>query len=399
MGWAFWAWVALQGLTLLGVLNYWRHLPMDRQEETPDGVVVLLSVRDDWDGGAELIRRLKAQTAPFRLVIASSGGCAAAEALAEREGEWVQIVRAGIAVDEGQKVHKLRAALRVLRPEDRYLVFVDADIEPPARLVGRLLFPLVRGKADIVTGYRLLLPAAHPVAALVGAVEMQLATLPRAASATMPWGGAMALSREVAERLDLDATLAGRLSDDMAIGLAGWRAKLRLRPVRDLLVASPLEARGAVGFGVRQYRHIVTNSVGMWGIAALVVGCQTLGWVWALGWGGWSALAVGYAAAVGRALVRRRILASVLEPGQARAACRSLWWDVLAPFAVCWAHWGMQLAAACSSRIRWGGFDYWVKRGKVARMLPLHRADFAVEPCPGSEAGGKESGHGAGRAG
>ena len=368
MGWAFWLWVVLQGLTLLGVLNYWRHLPVDRQEEAPEGVVVLLSVRDDWDGGAELIARLKAQTAQVRLLIASSGGCAAAEALAAREGDWVQIVRAGVAVDEGQKVHKLRAALRALRPGDRYLVFVDADIEPPVRLVGRLLFPLVRGKADIVTGYRLLLPERNAAAALVAAVEMQLATLPRAASATMPWGGAMALTREVAEQLDLDTALAGRLSDDMAIGLAGWRAKLRLRPVRDLLVASPLEARGTMGFGVRQYRHIVTNSVGMWSVAAVVVAVQALGWVWALGWGGLGAVAAGYGAAVGRALLRRRILASVLEPGQVLAARGSLWWDALAPFVVCWVHLGMQVAAVCSRRIRWGGFDYWVKGGKVVRV-------------------------------
>ncbi|WP_150292381.1 glycosyltransferase [Sphingobium estronivorans] len=368
MNFAFWLWMLLQGLSVAGVLNYWRHVPANRQEEAPEGVVLLLSVRDDWDGGAELIARLRAQTARFRLVIATSGDCAAAEALAAREREWVQLVRAGVAVDEGQKVHKLRAALRALRPEDRYLVFVDADIQPPARLVGRLLFPLVRGKADITTGYRLLLPEARVVAALVGAVEMQLATLPRAASATMPWGGAMALTREVAERLDLDAALAGRLSDDMTIGLAGWRAKLRLRPVRDLLVGSPLEARGALDFGVRQYRHIVTNSPGMWQIACAVVAAQALGWVWALVWGGLGAVAVGYGAAVGRMLLRRRIVAAVLEVEQVRAARRSLWWDVLAPFAVCWAHFGMQLAAACSSRIRWGGFDYRVKRGKVVRM-------------------------------
>lgn len=370
MSFALGLWVVLQGLTLLGVLNYWRHLPVDRQEEAPEGVVVLLSVRDDWDGGADLITRLKAQTARFRLVIATSGACAAAEALAAREGDWVQIVRAGVASDEGQKVHKLRAALRALRDSDRYLVFVDADILPPVRLVGRLLFPLARGKADIVTGYRLLLPGRHAVAALVGAVEMQLATLPRAPSATMPWGGAMALTREVAERLDLDAALAGRLSDDMAIGLAGWRAKLRLRPVRDLLVVSPLEARGALGFGVRQYRHIWTNSAGMWAVATLVVGCQALGWVWAFGWGGVWAVVVGYGAAFGRALVRGRIIAGVVEPGQVLAARRSLWWDVLAPFTVCWVHWGMQLAAVCSNRIRWGGFDYWVRKGKVVRMRP-----------------------------
>ena len=362
-----WVWIVLQGLTLLGVVNYWRNLPVERREEAPDGVVVILSVRDDWDGGAALMARLAAQSAPFRLLIATSGACPAAEALA---GDKVQIVHAGVATDEGQKVHKLRAALRALRPDDQWLVFIDADIEPPPRLVGRLLFPLVRDKADIVTGYRLLLPRRGLMAAMVGAVEMQLATLPRAANATMPWGGAMALPRAVAKQLDLDAVLAGRLSDDMAIGLAGWRAKLRLRPVRDLLVASPLDgpARNLIGFGVRQYRHIATNNLGMWALATAGVAVQAGAWLWALGWGGWSAIAIGYGAAWGRAAVRRRIIDAVLEPDQAKHATRSLWWDCIAPFAVTWAHLIVQVAAATSSHIRWGGWDYWMRRGKVARM-------------------------------
>lgn len=364
-----WLWLLLQALTLMGVLNYWRHLPRDRKEEAPDDTVVILSVRDDWDGGPDLMARLKAQSAPFRLLIATSGNCPAAVALEEEE-EGVQVVAAGIATDEGQKVHKLRAALGALRPEDKWLVFIDADIEPPPRLIGRLLFPLVRGKADIATGYRMLLPEGGAVAALVGAVEMQLATLPRFASATMPWGGSMAMSRAVADRLDLDSVLAGRLSDDMAIGLAGWRAKLRLRPVRDLLVASPLagDARGLIGFGVRQYRHIVTNSIGMWGLATTVVAVQSAGWLWALGWGGWGAIAIGYGAAWGRALVRRRIIAVVAEPVQAAKARRSLIWDMAAPFLVTWAHVAMQVAAATSNRIRWGGWDYVVRRGRVVRM-------------------------------
>ncbi|MBJ7443541.1 MAG: glycosyltransferase [Sphingobium sp.] len=365
-----WLWILLQGLSLLGAVNYWRHLPTDRKIETPDGVVMLLSVRDDWDGGPELIARLKAQTARFRLLIATSGACAAADALAAREGDWVQVVHAGEASHEGQKVHKLRAALRALRADDRYVLFIDADIEPPTRLVGRLLFPLVRGKADIVTGYRMLLPERGPMLALIGAVEMQLATLPRFASATMPWGGAMAVTREVADQLDLDRAMAGRLSDDMAIGLAGWRTKMRLRPVRDLLVASPLEgsATQVLGFGVRQYRHIITNSPGMWALATVVVAVQTAAWGWALVWGGWAMIAIGYGAAWGRALARRAILASVLEPEQASRARRSLWWDCVAPFAVTWAHLIVQLAAASSSRIRWGGWDYWVRQGLVVRM-------------------------------
>lgn len=365
-----WVWIGLQALTLLGVVNYWRYLPVDRKIEAPDGVVVILSVRDDWDGGAALIARLKTQSAPCRLLVATSGTCPAADALAAREGGWVQIVAAGMAMDEGRKVHKLRAALRALRPYDRYLLFIDTDIEPPLRLVGRLLFPLVRGKADIVTGYRLLLPEGGLMAALVGAVELQLATLPRFASATMPWGGAMALTRDVADRLDLDAVLAGRLSDDMSIGLAGWRAKLRLRPVRDLLVASPLVGGTSelLGFGTRQYRHVVTNSVGMWALATAVVTIQAGAWMWALGWGGWVAVAIGYGAAWSRAWVRWRIIGSVLEPAQARKARRSLLWDAAAPFAVTWTHLAMQIAAAMSNRVRWGGWDYWVRRGQVVRM-------------------------------
>lgn len=370
-----WVWVLLQGLTLVGVGLYLRHLPVDRQVEAPPGVVVILCLRDEWDGGAALIARLKGQGAPFRLLLATSGSCPAAEALAGREGDRVQVVHAGVAQDEGQKVHKLRAALRALRPDDRYLVFIDADIEPPARLVGRLLFPLVRGKADITTGYRLLLPGGSAMAALVGAVEMQLATLPRAAGATMPWGGAMAMPRAVADRLGLDTALAGRLSDDMAIGLAGWRAKLRLRPVRDLLIASPIDGGAAdlLGFGVRQYRHILTNSAGMWALATAVVAVQAAAWAWALGWGGWAGVAIGYGAAWGRALLRHMIVARVLEPDQARIARRSLAWDMALPFAVTWAHLAVQLSAATSRRIRWGGWDYWLAKGKVERMGQLDK--------------------------
>lgn len=365
-----WVWFVVQALTVLGVLSYWRNLPTDRKTETPDGAVVILSVRDDWDGGPDLIARLKMQDARFRLIVATSGACPSAQALAARAGEWVQVVSAGVAQDEGQKVHKLRAALRALRPDDRYIVFIDADIAPPVRLIGRLLFPLVRGKADIVTGYRLLLPGRGVMAALVGAVEMQLATLPRSANATMPWGGAMALTRDVADRLDLDRALAGRLSDDMSIGLAGWRAGMRMRPVRDLLVASPLDGGTAdlLGFGIRQYRHIVTNSAGMWTLATGVVAIQAGAWLWALGWGGWIAIAIGYGAAWSRALLRRRIIASVLEPDQARTARRSLGWDIVAPFAVSWAHLAVQMAAATSNRIRWGGWDYRVRKGRVVQM-------------------------------
>ena len=77
---------------------------------------------------------------------------------------------------------------------------------------------------------------------------------------------------------------------------------------------------------------------------------------------------MGLGAAWGRATARRQILAAVLEPAQAARARRSLWWDVVAPFAVCWAHLAVQLQASLSNRIRWGGWTYRVVRGRVVEM-------------------------------
>lgn len=364
-------WALCQALSVIGVLNYWRYLPADRKIEGPDGAVMILSVRDDWEGGADLIAALERQEgASFRLMIATSGNCPAAVTLAARHPGWIQVIAAGVATDEGQKVHKIRAALRALRAEDRYLLFIDADIIPSARLVGRLLFPLVRGKAEVATGYRLLLPSRMALG-LVGAVEMQLATLPRPANGTMPWGGAMAMTHEAAERFGLEGALAERLSDDMTMGLAARRAGLRLRPVRDLLVATPLDGGfwAALDFGVRQYRHVLTNSGRMWGVATGVVALQAVGWVFAFGSGQWVAISIGYGAAWIRIAVRARIVRSVLEPEHMRAAWRSLTWDAVAPFAVVWAHLALQLVAALSRRIRWGGYDYWVRDGRVVRMV------------------------------
>lgn len=368
-----WLWLTLQALTVLGVWNYAHNLPVDRQEEHPAGVVVILSVRDDWDGSPALMDALWQQSAPFRLLLATSGDCPAAAALSLANPGRVQVISAGIAHDEGQKVHKLRAAVRALRGDDAYLVFIDADILPSHRLIGRLLFPLVRGKADIVTGYRLLIPGIGWPASLVSAVEMQLATLPRAAGSTMPWGGAMAMTRSTAQRLDINAVLAGRLSDDLAIGQAGWRARLRMRPVRDLLVASPIGGAMASlwAFGVRQYRHIWTNSPSMWAIATFAVALQTVGWLWAILSGSWVAIAVGYAAAWLRALLRWHIVGSVLSPAQARAVRRSLAWDVIAPFIPTIAHLAVQLQAAMSHRIEWGGWAYRITRGKVTAMQKI----------------------------
>jgi len=371
-------WAALQALSVIGVANYRRHVPRDGLIEGPPGVVVIAAVRGPWANAAAFVEAILAQdgVAP-RLILAIGGEddpeWPAIAALREAHPERIAIVVAGISDREGQKIHKLRAAVASLRAEDRYLVFLDTDIVPPPRLVGRLLFPIVRGKAGISTGYRILLPPARrPIAALVAAIDLQVATLPRLRALTPPWGGAMAMARATFDDLGVAEAWAGRLSDDLTLARVARAAKVMVRPVRDVLLASPMEgsSRAALAFAVRQYRHLVWNLPGAWWVAALILAVQGSGWLWALAAGGWPAIAVGYGAAWMRAALRVSVIQAVLPPSGRAPTRAALAWDCLLPFAVTWTHAACALAAPLSRRIRWGALDYRMGcRGRVASVL------------------------------
>ncbi|HWT30466.1 MAG TPA: glycosyltransferase family 2 protein, partial [Propylenella sp.] len=73
-------------------------------------------------------------------------------------GGRARLIVAGEAVDGGQKVHNLAAALRTLRPEDEIVVFADGDFAPATDWLTQLTRPVVRGRAEISTGYVIMVP-------------------------------------------------------------------------------------------------------------------------------------------------------------------------------------------------------------------------------------------------
>ena len=368
------AWGLLQVLSVAGVIGYWRHVPVRGLTEVAEGVVAIVPVKGPAPALDRFVAALLAQAVPLRAIFIvetqDDPAFAPLDTLVGRHPDRLQLIVAGLAADEGQKIHNLLAAIGQLGADDRILVFLDADMLPGPQVVGRLLFPLVRGKAAITTGYRWLVPAGNAPASWLGtAINLQLATFPRLAGWNLPWGGATALSRNTFDRLELAQAWRGALSDDLTLLRTARQRRVPIRTVVDLLLPSPGETTlpRLWRFGVRQYRHVFWNQRSAWLLAAAILGAQGIGWGWALFMGGWPAVLIGYGAACLRAGFRVLIARRLPQAGQLRPML-SVAADLAAPFLVCWVHWLMILIGAGSRRISWAGTDYWMARGKVRLM-------------------------------
>ena len=166
------AWLLLQALSVAGVIGYWWHLPRSGATAIAEGVVAIVPVKGPAPDIERYLAALLAQSAPLRAIFVvqsqDDSAWAPLAAWAARHPARMQLIVAGLATDQGQKIHNLLAAIASLTAQDRTLVFLDADMEPGPHLVGRLLFPLARGKAAISTGYRWLIPAGNAPATWLG---------------------------------------------------------------------------------------------------------------------------------------------------------------------------------------------------------------------------------------
>lgn len=126
-------------------------------------------------------------------------------------------------------------------------------------MLAALLGPLAAGRADIVNGYRWQVPVSlSPAIAIVAAIDRAISTIPRPDPFRMLWGGSIALSRSALEAIDLDATLARALTEDLPI--ADRAASLGLRVVTDRALRLPIPLIGSFDqiwcFARRQYQFI-----------------------------------------------------------------------------------------------------------------------------------------------
>jgi cellulose synthase/poly-beta-1,6-N-acetylglucosamine synthase-like glycosyltransferase len=107
--------------------------------------------------------------------------------------------------------------LNALDPAFEVVVLVDSDAEIPENFLQRLVTPLVADGADVSSGVRWFDKNAPGVASLAR-YFWNMVTAGVMGYFRMPWGGAMALTREFIERADLLTALSRSICEDIPIG-------------------------------------------------------------------------------------------------------------------------------------------------------------------------------------
>ncbi|MBA3631572.1 MAG: glycosyltransferase family 2 protein [Acidobacteria bacterium] len=151
-----------------------------------------------------------------------------------------KLVIAGMAKDEGQKVHNLRQAVLEVSGKSEVFVLVDSDVRPNKNWLGNLIAPLQDENVGAATGYRWFISKK-------GGFSTELRSVWNASIASalgaktnnnFCWGGSTAIRRDVFEKLDMRERLKGTLSDDFAVTRALKEARLPIYFVPQCLTAS-----------------------------------------------------------------------------------------------------------------------------------------------------------------
>jgi len=298
----------------------------------------------------------------------------------------LDVVVAGVSNRRGQKCTNILAAVTHLADEDRFVVILDADIRPQPWWLAALVGPLAAGSADLVNGYRWLVPdPPTPVSVLVAHIDRASAVLPRLPPVGMVWGGSLALTREALEILDLATTLDSEVVEDAPIARRVAETRLRLLTRRALRVPTPLNGswRELWAFGRRQGQFVRLYFPRLWCWAGLLAMADLLARVMLA----WDLLAVSSIPALLvlvlvaaldsvatelRRAVGRRIGA---DDGAASTSYQHmLTWAIL-PIAAWYV--SLILASALTSVIRWAHVEYLLDRS--GHVLAARRHPYG--PC------------------
>jgi glycosyltransferase involved in cell wall biosynthesis len=242
-------------------------------------VTVILPATGPLRGLEDLIADLARQSLPPRrlIVAVESKADPAYERVRSAQAATVRptidLVVAGQTVTSGQKNANILAALKELGPEDDYILLIDADIRPQPCYVASLVEALVAGRHDLVNGYRWLTPMRSGVfAALIAALDRRIGMLPGPQTTMLIWGGSIALTKRALAALDLPATLAGRILDDLPIGARASSVGLSVWARRSARAPTPLDSdpRRLFAFGRRQLQFLRLHRPGLWRSATLI---------------------------------------------------------------------------------------------------------------------------------
>jgi ceramide glucosyltransferase len=151
-----------------------------------------------------------------------------------------RVVIAGSAIDSGQKVHNLRAAVLETDPRSEVLVFVDSDARAKPDWLRSLVAPLADKGIGAATGYRWLIANKGGIASRLRSVwNASIASaLGERHDKNFCWGGSTGIRRTTFDKLQIRERWLGTVSDDFTMTRVLQEAKLPIHFVPACIVAS-----------------------------------------------------------------------------------------------------------------------------------------------------------------
>lgn len=372
------AWFLVSAVSLYGIIEFRR----SRLEQTarrptlpdpPPAAAVILPAKGSSPGLARVLLRYARQAYPtYRLLVAveseTDPAYRVARAVAAKQAGRVEVVVAGLARRGAQKVHNQLAALARLTSEDAVVCFADADTRPARDWLSTLVaWTLEDPRHRLTSGYRWLMPSDSGLAPLIAAAgNGSVATAARKRSWNLAWGGAMALHRDLLDRLDLPAAWRAAVTDDLTLTQVVRANGGYVESIRDLLVPSGVafDLYQLLAFGRRQYQIVRACTPRHWALAAFVTTASSLGWLTAAvliasgaGWAaGLAAIVYGFDAA--RGVLRWRVGRTKWPGRRGHPLDRTLWVDALATPLVMAVHATCVWSSLAGRRMRWAGVTY-----------------------------------------
>jgi cellulose synthase/poly-beta-1,6-N-acetylglucosamine synthase-like glycosyltransferase len=285
-----------------------------------------------------------------------------------------EIFVAGPASAAAQKSHNLARALSHHDDGSQFIVLADADIAPQPHWLADIVQPLARGRAQMVSGYRWVLPMDCRPGSLVGAwAERAIASLPKPPWYTLAWGGSLGFTPGTAQRIGAVQVLEKAVSDDISLARAGRRHGIDVLYRKRLLVPTPFShsVPSLVAFGARQYQMLRLHQRGIWWNALVAVsGAMVLkSWLWwhAFTSAFWFQVLVAFLLATyatyGLRMLRARRVAS-WTVGSCRAEAAMLLVPLFGPV-VDVIHLAALLSGWSVSRVDWAHCSYKLDQGRV----------------------------------
>ncbi|MBA2524982.1 MAG: glycosyltransferase family 2 protein [Pyrinomonadaceae bacterium] len=224
------------------------------QQEYPDYEIIFVTDEES-DPSLSVIEEVKRS-------VASATGRSHEKNISSR------VVIAGAAVDSGQKVHNLRAAVGKIDSRSEVLAFVDADARPQIHWLRSLVAPLDDQHIGAATGYRWFIPLHGGLASHLCSVwNASIASaLGESDDKNFCWGGSTAIRLETFERLNIRERWRGTVSDDFALTKALKEAHLPIRFVPACLTASLEDCtfRELIEFTTRQLKITRVYASHLW---------------------------------------------------------------------------------------------------------------------------------------